>query len=97
MPTVYKYIDQGGSNYWNRGFESNMPISVYLCFSAFSAVLWMSCKELISYTKSLNIARKEETPPPQKGGVGKGRGGGEGWAIGALSAIQTRKEMSNKC
>ena len=89
MPTVYKYIYiyiyvyicmyiyQGVSNYWNRGFESNSNhvnkrISVFLFVSA---VLWMPCKELISYTKSLKVARNEEKQKKKKGGV---------WSLGHM-------------
>ena len=86
------YIYQGVSNYWNRGFESNSNhvnkrISVFLFVSA---VLWMPCKELISYTKSLKVARNEEKQKKKKGGCGA-------WAIWAPSAVQTRKVMGNGC
>jgi hypothetical protein len=86
MPTVYKYIDQGVSNYWNRGFESkskhaNKVISEFFCFSA---VPWTSCKEPVSYMKSLNVARKEETKKMGGGGI-------------PLRATQTRKVMSTEC
>ena len=70
MHTVHKYIDQGVSNSLKRGFESysehaNMRISTIFCVVA---VLCMSCKELISYTKSLNVTSNEENPPKKGGG-----------------------------
>lgn len=69
MHTVHKYIDQGVSNSWKRGFESyskhaKMRISKIFCVVA---VLCMSFKELISYTKSLNVTSNEENPQKRGG------------------------------
>jgi len=55
-------IYQGVSNDWNRGFESNSnhANNRISAFFFVSAVLWMSCQELISYTKNRDVARNEE-------------------------------------
>jgi len=77
---IYIYIYQGVSNYWNREFESNSNhANKRICaFFCVPAVLWISCKELISYTKSRNVACNEEKQEKNE----RRRGGGGGGRVG---------------